>query len=203
MKNFDVLIVGGGAAGMSCALVIGSGLSKSFAAGKKVGILMHQKSSHLQTALFNNVLGIKPGTTGKEILQSGAEQLESLYHEVEQIQKEKLKEIIFLEDGFRLNTGSDTYFASEVIIAAGYTDQLRIKGLEKFIIPHKRSKPSKKRIQLINEDHLVAPGLYVAGTLAGWRSQYAIACGSGASVATDILTNWNNGEHIKVHDKLK
>jgi hypothetical protein len=29
---------------------------------------------------------------------------------------------------------------------------------------------------------------YLAGTLAGWRSQLAIAAGSGAAVATDILT---------------
>jgi len=42
----------------------------------------------------------------------------------------------------------------------------------------------------------------VAGTLAGWRSQYSIAAGSGAAVATDILTEWNNGEHSKIHDKL-
>jgi hypothetical protein len=44
--------------------------------------------------------------------------------------------------------------------------------------------------------------LYVAGTLAGWRSQFAIACGSGAQVATDILTLWNDGIHTKIHDKI-
>ena len=32
--------------------------------------------------------------------------------------------------------------------------------------------------------------------------QLAIAAGSGASVATDILTLWNNGEHSQVHDKI-
>ena len=48
----------------------------------------------------------------------------------------------------------------------------------------------------------MAPGLYVAGSLAGWRSQFAIACGSGAQVATDILTLWNGGEDVKVHDKV-
>ncbi|MGA8854513.1 MAG: NAD(P)/FAD-dependent oxidoreductase, partial [Christiangramia sp.] len=64
------------------------------------------------------------------------------------------------------------------------------------------AKLSKNRVQLKNEDHLVKTGLYVAGTLAGWRSQFSIASGSGAAVATDILTVWNNGEHTKVHDKL-
>ncbi len=203
MKDFDALIIGGGAAGMSCALVLGSGMKKPYAKGRVVGIIMHQKASHLQTALFNNVLGIKPGTAGREIMESGQKQLSKKYPEVEQIKKEKVLEITFLEDGFRVVTNKDEYSASKVVIAVGYTNLFRIKGLEEYVIPHKKTKASKERIQLKNEDHLVAPGLYVAGTLAGHRSQYAIACGSGAAVATDILTDWNQGEHSKVHDKLK
>lgn len=201
--DFDVLIIGGGAAGMSCALVIGSALSKPFAENKKTGIVMHQKSSHLQSALFNNVLGITPGTTGKEILTSGQKQLEEKYPEVHQIHKEKVTEIRLLKAGFEVLTNKNSYSASKVVIAVGYTDLLNIKGLEPYIIPHKKAKTSKNRIQLKNEDHLVAEGLYVAGTLAGWRSQFSIACGSGASVATDVLTQWNKGEHTKVHDKLE
>ena len=61
----------------------------------------------------------------------------------------------------------------------------------------------KNRIQLINIDHQVAEGIYVAGTLAGWRSQVAIAAGSGAAVATDILTLWNNGVDTHSHDSLR
>lgn len=201
--TFDVLIIGGGAAGMSCALVLGSGLSKPFAENKKAGIILHQKSSHLQTALFNNVLGVTPGTTGKEILASGQKQLEEKYPGVQQLHKEKVSEIKFLEEGFEVITNKNTYTSRNVVIAVGYTNLLKIKGLEPFVIPHKRAKTSKNRIQLKNDDHVVAEGLYVAGTLAGWRSQFSIATGSGASVATDILTNWNMGEHTKVHDKLE
>ncbi|WP_373059548.1 FAD-dependent oxidoreductase [Zunongwangia sp. H14] len=201
--NFDVLIVGGGAAGMSCALVIGSAMSKPFAEGKTAGIILHQKTSHLQSALFNNVLGLEPGTTGNSILKRGKEQLQHLYPEVALIEKEKVKEITALAaGGFQVVTNKNSYTATTVVVAVGYEASLRINGLEKYIIPHKKAKTSKNRLQLKNEDHLVAPGLYVAGSLAGWRSQYAIACGSGAAVATDVLTQWNNGEHVKVHDKL-
>jgi len=63
-------------------------------------------------------------------------------------------------------------------------------------------KRTKDRIWLKNTDHLIEDNLYVAGTLAGWRSQFAIASGSGAHVATDILTLWNDGKHAKVHDKV-
>lgn len=55
---FDVLIIGGGVAGISCALVIGSAHSKPFVQNKKTGILLHQKSSDLQDAVFNNAYGI-------------------------------------------------------------------------------------------------------------------------------------------------
>jgi hypothetical protein len=55
---------------------------------------------------------------------------------------------------------------------------------------------------LKNINHLVAEGIYVAGVLAGWRSQFAIAAGSGAQVATDILTLWNDGNQTMIHDKI-
>lgn len=200
--DFDVLIIGGGAAGMSCALILGSGLEKEFAREKNVGIILHQKASNLQTALFNNMLGIAAGTPGVEILKNGPEHLAAQYPQVTQIHKEKVKAIEFQKVGFIVQTNKNSYLAAKIVVAVGYTNTLRIKGLDNFIIPHKKAKASKNRIQLINEDHLVAPELYVAGTLAGWRSQFAIACGSGASVATDILTDWNGGEHTKVHDKI-
>jgi len=200
--DFDVLVIGGGAAGLSCALVIGSGLEKSYASNKKAGIILHQKSSHLQSALLQNVFGIKSGTKGMDVLTEGVTHLSETYPKVQQILKEKVKEVVELNEGFKVVTNRNTYSAKIVVVAIGYTSPMRIGGLEEFLIPHKKAKASKNRIQLQNEDHLVKPGLYVAGTLAGWRSQYAIASGSGASVATDILTIWNSGEHTKVHDKL-
>ena len=69
--NFDALIIGGGVSGMQCALILGSAENKSFARGKKIGIITHQRASHLQNALFNNVLGLSPKTLGKNILIEG------------------------------------------------------------------------------------------------------------------------------------
>ena len=198
-----MLIVGAGAAGLSCALILGSAKEKSYAQNKKVGIILHQKSSHLSSAVINNALGITPGTRGSKILSQGSAHLGELYPAVVQIDKEKVRDIIPANEGYKVETNKNSYTAKVVVVAVGYTDLLKMGGLEKYIIPHKKSPASKNRIQLINEDHLVASGLYVAGTLAGHRSQYAIACGSGAAVATDILTLWNNGEHTKVHDKLE
>ncbi|UKM66036.1 NAD(P)-binding domain-containing protein [Flavobacteriaceae bacterium GSB9] len=200
---FDALIIGGGAAGMSCALILGSAKNKTYAKDKHIGIIMHQKTSHLQTALFNNVLGLTPGTTGASVLNSGKAQLAELYPHVEQIDKEKVLEISKTENHFSVRTNKNTYRSKIVVIAVGYTNLMNIEGLANYIEPHPRAAIEKDRIWLKNNNHLIKGNLYVAGTLAGWRSQFAIASGSGAQVATDILTLWNDGKHTKVHDKLE
>jgi NADH dehydrogenase FAD-containing subunit len=200
--SFDVLIIGAGAAGLSCALVLGSAKEKPFAKDKKIGIIAHQKNSHLQTALFNNVLGLKPGTLGEDILNDGIQQLTDLYPHVTQIHSEKVTQIDRSFEDFKVTTNKGEYLSKIVVIAVGYTNLFTIKGLENYIEPHPRAIKEKNRIWLKNTDHLIEDNLYVAGTLAGWRSQFAIASGSGAHVATDILTLWNGGKHTKVHDKV-
>ena len=199
---YDVMIIGGGAAGMSCALVLGSAGTRDYVSNKQIGIIMHQRVSHLQTALFNNVLGITPNTTGASILEDGKAQLKSLYPNIDQIENEKVTSIIKTDENFKITTNKNVYLTKIAVIAVGYTNLLNIEGLEEYVEPHPRSVPEKKRIWLKNNDHLIEDNLYVAGTLAGWRSQYAIASGSGAHVATDILTLWNDGKHTKVHDKV-
>jgi len=200
---FDALIIGGGAAGLSCALVLGSANKLPVANNKKIGIITHQKTSDLQNALFNNVLGLNPETTGASILDDGIKQLETLYPHIEQIDKEKVNEIIRFDNKFSVKTNKNSYEAGIVVIAIGYSNLITIKGLEDFIEAHPRAVKEKNRIWLRNTDHLIENGLYVAGTLAGWRSQFAIASGSGAQVATDILTLWNRGINVKVHDKVE
>lgn len=199
---FDALVIGGGVAGMQCALVLGSAHKKAFAKDKNIGIIINQKSSHLQNALFNNVLGLSPKTLGKDILIEGKKQLRNLYPHIHQIENEKVISIDDFKDDYKITTNKKTYFSTCVILALNYSKPLSIKGLEQYVKSHQRANPTKDRIQLKNENHLIKSGLYCCGTIAGWRSQFSIAAGSGASVATDILTLWNNGNHVKIHDKV-
>ncbi|QNM85325.1 NAD(P)/FAD-dependent oxidoreductase [Polaribacter pectinis] len=199
---FDALIIGGGVSGMQCALVLGSAKNKAFAANKNIGIVMHQRNSHLQNALFNNVLGLLPKTLGENVLAEGKKQLSTLYPEINQIENEKVSLIEDYKGEYKITTNKNIYFSKVVVLALNYSKPFSIEGLSEFIEPHQKANPEKDRIQLKNRDHLIKNNLYCCGTIAGFRSQFAIAAGSGASVATDILTLWNNNVPTKVHDKI-
>lgn len=200
---FDVLIIGGGVAGVSCALVLGSAGKKAFASDKKIGIFTHQKSSNLQEALFNNAYGIPAGKLGSELLTESLEHLSATYPHINQISNEKVLKIEGTYPDFVVTTNKKSYRTQNIIVAINASSTFAIEGLMEYIEPHKKAIPEKNRVQLRNTDHKVADGIYVAGTLAGWRSQLSIAAGSGASVATDILTLWNNGTHSQSHDSIK
>ena len=200
---FDVLIIGGGVSGISCALVLGSAHRKRFVADKKIGIFTHQKSSNLQEALFNNAYGIPAGSLGSDLLIESKQQLHEQYPHISQIENEKVLKIEGTSGDFIVITNKKSYLTKAIVIAVNSSQTFAIEGLMQYVIPHQKSIPEKNRIQLKNIDHLVADGIYVAGTLAGWRSQLSIAAGSGASVATDILTLWNDGVQTHAHDSIK
>ena len=152
---YDLIIIGAGASGLSCSLVIGSGMKKPFAQEKKVALIAHQKASHLDNALFNNVLGSAPGTLGKDILESGIEQLSSQYPAIEHIKKEKVSHVHILDNHFSIETNKSTYKTKLAVIALNYSKPFTIDGLEDYLIPHQRANVAKDRIQLKNEDHSV------------------------------------------------
>ena len=200
---FDVLIIGGGVSGMSCALVLGSAKKKIFVADKTIGIFTHQKASSLQEALFNNAYGIPAGKLGSHLLKESTEQLSSTYPHILQIPNEKVLKIEGQFPEFTIVTNKSSYKTRLVIVGIGASNTFDIEGLMQYVEPHQKSLPEKERIQLKNIDHKVTEGIYVIGTLAGWRSQLAIAAGSGAAVATDILTLWNGGTQTHSHDSTR
>jgi thioredoxin reductase len=200
---FDVLIIGGGVSGMSCALVLGSAKNKPFVIDKKIGIIVHQKTSSLQEAIINNAYGIAPGTLGTDLLSESKKHLSHTYPHITQIPDEKVLKISGEFPEFIVITNKNTYKSKIIIVGIGAANTFAIEGLMEYVEMHKKIPTEKQRIQLKNNDHLVSEGIYVTGTLAGWRSQVAIAAGSGAAVATDILTLWNGGIQTQSHDSIR
>ena len=200
---FDVLIIGGGVSGISCALVLGSAKNKSFASDKKIGIITHQKSAALQEAVINNGYGIPAGKLGSDLLFESIQHLSETYPHVVQISSEKVVQIDGVFPEFSIITNKNTYKSKSIIIGIGSANTFAFDSLMNYVEPHQKSLPEKQRIQLKNSDYKVAEGIYVIGTLAGCRSQVAIAAGSGASVATDILSLWNDGIPTQIHDSTR
>lgn len=81
---------------------------------------------------------------------------------------------------FTVSTSDNIKYIKTIIVGIGSANTFAINGLMQYVEPHQKSLPEKQRIQLKNRDHKVAEGIYVIRTLAGWRSQLAIAAGSGA-----------------------
>ncbi|POY40349.1 pyridine nucleotide-disulfide oxidoreductase [Flavobacterium alvei] len=200
---FDVLIIGGGVSGMSCALVLGSAKNKPFVTDKTIGVIAHQKNSNLQEAVLNNVYGISPGKLGADLLVESIQHLSETYPHITQISSEKVLKIEGQSPEFTITTNKNSYKSKMVVVGIGAANTFAIEGLMDFVMPHQKAPAEKQRIQLQNNDHKVADGIYVTGTLAGLRSQVAIAVGSGASVGLDILTLWNGGLSVQVHDSIK
>ena len=200
---FDVLIIGGGVSGMSCALVLGSAKNKPFVTEKTIGVIAHQKNSNLQEAVLNNVYGISPGKLGADLLLESIQHLSETYPHITQISSEKVLKIEGQSPEFTITTNKNTYTSKIVVVGIGAANTFAIEGLMHYVEPHQKAPTEKQRIQLKNNDQKVAEGIYVTGTLAGSRSQVAIAAGSGAAVAADILTLWNGGNHTQVHDIIK
>lgn len=200
---FDVLIIGGGVSSMSCALILGSAKNKPFATDKTIGIIAHQKNSNLQEAVLNNVYGISSGKLGADLLVESIQHLSETYPHISQIWNEKVLKIEGQSPEFTIITNKNSYKSKIIVVGIGAANTFAIEGLMNFVMPHQKAPAEKQRIQLQNNDHKVAEGIYVTGTLAGLRSQVAIAAGSGASVGLDILTLWNGGLSVQVHDSIK
>jgi len=199
----DVLIIGGGVSGVSCALVLGSAHKKAFVQDKTIAIITHQKASSLQDAIFYNAYGIESGKLGADLLIETTQQLQNNYPHITQMEGEKVVKVSPIQNGFEIETNKNTYSSKIIVVSVGSSNLFDIEGLQQYIEPHQKSLPEKNRIQLMNNDHFVAEGIYVTGTLAGHRSQLTIAAGSGAAVATDILTLWNNGVETHSHDSVR
>jgi thioredoxin reductase len=140
---FDVLIIGGGVSGVSCALVLGSAKNKPFATDKKIGIITHQKASSLQNAVFNNAYGIPPGKLGSDLLTEIVEHLQKLYPHVEQINGEKVLKIQGEVGDYTLITNKNTFKTKIIAIGIGSSSPFMIEGLESFIEPHQKAAPEK------------------------------------------------------------
>ncbi len=196
---YDVLIIGGGAAGYGCALTLASVEDKfEWAKGRK-HMMLDDGQSDILKARFYNLAGVEFGIGGDTLLQTMQKQLAN-YQSVQQLPLKVIK-IEDNSEGFRVYCEDGSlYEATRVVLATGmHSFDIRVEGVE--IVPHEDVlKPHK--IYLKHSDNIIRQGLYVAGLASGAKTMFAIANGDGVKVACQIFKEWT-GKPMVAHDSLK
>ncbi|NPA32834.1 MAG: NAD(P)/FAD-dependent oxidoreductase [Aquificae bacterium] len=197
--RYDVVVVGGGVSGLSCALTLASsqGRGWSWAEGKKF-LVIDDGASDLKKALLNNVPGIPPGTLGKELLEKIRKQIQDMNDSTDFLEDTVVK-IEGTKGNFKVYTkGGKVYEAEYVVLASGFHKfDIECEGV-KVVENPKSPKPGRVMIEH-DGDYKVREGLYVAGLLAGVSSMFGSASGTGVQVAINILSEWA-GKPVVIHD---
>lgn len=196
---YDVLIIGGGAAGYGCALTLASVEDKFEWAKGRTYMMLDDGQSDILKARFYNLAGVEFGIGGDALLQTMQKQL-GAYQSVQQLAL-KVTKIEDSSEGFRVYCEDGSlYEASRVVLATGmHSFDIEVEGVE--ILSHEDVlKPHK--ICLKHTDNIIRQGLYVAGLASGAKTMFAIANGEGVKVACQIFKEWT-GKPMVAHDSLK
>jgi glycine/D-amino acid oxidase-like deaminating enzyme len=196
VDDIDVLIIGGGVGGLSCAMTISSAGPRPWFGDRRV-LVIDDGGSDLNKARLFNAPGIVPGTTGVQTLENLRAQLGQ--YPAATLVAGRVVRVERDGDRWAVATNSgDSYTCETIVLATGYKC-CDIEALPVSPVPHPRGGKAD-RIMFEHDDvYHVAPNLHVAGLLGGGSSQFAIAAGIGVQVAVEILSGWA-GKRTHVHD---
>lgn len=196
MHSVDVLIVGGGVGGLSCAMTIASAEGKPWFGDRKV-LLIDDGRSDLSKARLCNVPGVVPGTSGEHTLEMMRSQVTQ--YEPATLVDGRVTSVAHADDRWLVHTEDTARFTCDTLVLATGYKRWEIDGLPVSPVPHPRGGKSD-RIMLEHDGvYRVATDLHVAGLLGGGSSQFAIAAGIGVQVAVEILSDWA-GKRTHIHD---
>ena len=196
--RYDVIIIGGGASGLSCALTLASAQGRGWEwVENRRYLVLDTGRSDMNRALFKNVPGVPGGTLGKELIDRIKEQIKE-FGGVDFVE-ERATKVEGSKGSFRVYTeGGKIYESEYVVLASGFHRfDIECEGV-KVVDNPKSPKPGRVMVEH-DGDYKVREGLYVAGLLAGVSSMFTAAAGSGVQVAINILSEWA-GKPVVIHD---
>lgn len=199
MQKYDVIIIGGGVSGLSCAITLGSAGPKMDLAAEKKILVIDAGKSHLNIAELHNVPGIAEGTKGPELLAALTQRAEA-YDNVSVI-RDTVTSVSGNAGDFRVATESAENFEADIVVFANGMQTIAVEGIGAAVVDHVRA-PRPGMVMIENDNGIIGEGKYVTGCAAGATSMFAAAAGYGVQTATDILSAWA-GQYIVIHDVLK
>ena len=195
---YDVIIIGGGAAGYGCALTLSSVENTQEWAKNKKYLMIDNGKSDILNASFFNLAGVPFGIGGDELYAKMQTQLSNF-----KSCESKTDTVLKLEkngENFDVITSTETFTAKIVVIATGMHKFTIECDLTNVIEHTDVMKPGK--VALDNNDNKIAENLYVAGLASGSKTMFSIANGEGTKVACEIFKLWT-GKPAVAHDTIK
>lgn len=120
---YDVIIIGGGPAGISAGLY-------TQRANKKTLIIYQESTSLQKAAKIENYYGFEDGISGSNLYKTGIKQAQNIGIKT---LKEEVIRVGIIEEGFEVVTDKNIYFAKAIIIAIGTKkNKTNIKGVKEL-----------------------------------------------------------------------
>jgi len=172
--EYDVLVVGGGAAGLSAAVFTAR-------VGLETGVFACGRSAISRCGHLENYLGFPGGIDPPTFLELGREQVS---HEGATVHAEMVTEIDKPDERFRVETIDGTVARSRYVIAATVIDGDYLESLDPTLYDE-----DDHAVDCDDRGRTEVDGLYVAGRLADATHQAIICAGDGAKTAHALITD--------------
>ncbi|MFV9511366.1 NAD(P)/FAD-dependent oxidoreductase [Tepidibacillus sp. LV47] len=187
----DVIIVGGGVAGLSAAIFTAN-------AGLNTLVLNDGKSQITRVSSVKNIPGFPEGISGEEWIKRAREQVEKFNGNVKE---EKVIEVMKNEEGiFEVKTDNNSYLAKYLVIATNVNkDLLAPFGYEAVVNPYVPNNKAKSIPNIPFTGETSVENLYLAGLITEIPSQVSVALGQGAAVGIAIVSK-EKGTPYMWHD---
>jgi thioredoxin reductase (NADPH) len=182
-ESFEVIIAGGGAAGLSCALFLAR-------AKMRVAVFDRAQSSLRRVVLVFNYLGFPDGIAGAELLDRGRIQAEL---SGAKCFDEDVTSARVVEGGFEIAAGPRTCRCSTFVLASNKrTDLATALGLTLGGF-------GGRFVSVDPQGQTALPGCYAVGRITGLPSQAVISAGDGARVAIALISKARGAYYVD-HD---
>ncbi len=189
LADAHVLIVGGGASGMTCALFL--------ARAGVASTVFDQSRSILKRAELHNYPGVAP-VRGPDWLAATRAQVEGFGRST--FVDGRVAKVSAAAGRFTVEADRGTVEGDHLVIAAGQVPTPFLEGLGlETVAPVQPYVQTNVVVDRWGRASL--PGVYACGVVAGFPSQAVVCAGSGANVAVGIVTALG-GEFWVDHDEL-